>query len=114
MIINAKWYEETENIAVMVQYLCVQTIGVLPEFGDTTEARALIIKTHEAVGDPTSFTDVFVSAVLRDLEAVICRCGECNGRQWTNGSKLENHFGELLDRGRSLNFVEPQEDEEAV
>lgn len=113
MIINSKWWENPENIAIMVRFQCTQAMAAMPDggFGDCTAVGEKIVEIAQAVSDPEEFHGVFVSAVLAGLDLVICRCGACGGREWNAGAKLHAHFVELLENGRSLNFSEPQEEE---
>lgn len=113
MIINAKWWEETENIATMVQFLAH---AALDTSSDSPYERIELLEQAlrqiaVAVEEPIEYRELFVRGVLADADVIICRCGECGGKEWNVGSKLIEHFVDLLDRGRSLNFVEPQEEE---
>jgi hypothetical protein len=113
VIINSKWWEDHENVATMVVFQCGRVLSVLPDFGETAEAAAGIRLLAAAVEQPWEHREIFVAALLADPEVVVCRCGECQGKEWSVGDKLHAHFVELLDRGRSLNFAEPQDEEEA-
>ena len=93
-----QWWETHEHLVTMVQWQCA-----------TRRSRETI---SEAIEEPWSWREDSVSALLQNAGSpLVCRCGECGGREWSNGEELHQHLVELLDGGRSLNFTERQEEE---
>src|SRR5262245_16340565 len=101
MIINSKWWEDHENVATTVKHLA--TTAVMQD--DPMAWRNALAHIVEVLDDLPAWREEFVAAILADSDVVICRCGECQGKEWSVGEKLQAHFCGLLDRGRSLNFA---------